>query len=91
MRWGCLRGQERTKSRAPLSGGCTANQHEIKADRFKIKYLKPLFPADNPLFNEVFTGVATPTMENYSVDRNVFTVVHQAVMMLALTVRLRNV
>lgn len=37
----------------------TANQHEIKADHFKIKYLKPPFPAHNPRFNEVFTGVAT--------------------------------
>jgi hypothetical protein len=36
-----------------------ADQHEIKADHFKIKYLKPPFPAHNPRFNEVFTGVAT--------------------------------
>jgi hypothetical protein len=35
------------------------NQHEIKADHFKIKYLKPPFPGHNPRFNEVFTGVAT--------------------------------
>ena len=35
------------------------NEHEIKADHFKVKYLKPPFPAHNPRFNEVFTGVAT--------------------------------
>src|SRR6202046_2504567 len=29
----------------------TNNQHEIKADHFKIKYLKPPFPAHNPRFN----------------------------------------
>ena len=35
------------------------NEHEIKADHFKIKYLKPPYPAHNPRFNEVFTAVAT--------------------------------
>jgi hypothetical protein len=35
------------------------NQHEIKADHFKIKYLKPPYPGHNPRFNEVFTAVAT--------------------------------
>src|ERR1700758_5017380 len=35
------------------------NEHEIKADRFKIKYLKPAYPDHNPRFNEVFTAVAT--------------------------------
>jgi len=35
------------------------NEHEIKADRFKIKYLKPPYPDHNPRFNEVFTAVAT--------------------------------
>jgi hypothetical protein len=34
------------------------NQHEIKADRVKIKYLKPPFPNHDPRFNEVFTAVA---------------------------------
>ena len=34
------------------------NQHEIKADRVKVKYLKPPFPNHNPRFNEVFTAVA---------------------------------
>jgi hypothetical protein len=35
------------------------NEHEIKADHFKIKYLKPPYPDHNPRFNEVFTSVAT--------------------------------
>ncbi len=35
------------------------NEHEIKADHFKIKYLKPPYPEHNPRFNEVFTAVAT--------------------------------
>lgn len=34
------------------------NEHEIKADRFKIKYLKPPYPDHNPRFNEVFTTLA---------------------------------
>ena len=35
------------------------NEHQIKADHFKIKYLKPPYPDHNPRFNEVFTAVAT--------------------------------
>ncbi|MGB7846297.1 MAG: hypothetical protein WBL63_11830, partial [Candidatus Acidiferrum sp.] len=35
------------------------NEHEIKADDFKIKYLKPPFPGHDPRFNEVFTAVAS--------------------------------
>jgi hypothetical protein len=34
------------------------NEHEIKAEHFKVKYLKPAFPDHNPRFNEVFTSVA---------------------------------
>jgi len=34
------------------------NAHEIKADHFKIKYLKPPYPQHDPRFNEVFTTVA---------------------------------
>jgi len=34
------------------------NEHEIKADRFKIKYLRPAYPDHNPRFNEVFTTEA---------------------------------
>lgn len=36
----------------------TKNEHEIKADRFKIKYLKPPYPDHDPRFNEVFTTLA---------------------------------
>jgi hypothetical protein len=35
------------------------NEHEIKADHFKIKYLKPPYPKHDPRFNEVFTSVAS--------------------------------
>jgi hypothetical protein len=35
------------------------NEHEIKADEFKIKYLKPPYPDHNPRCNEVFTAVAS--------------------------------
>jgi hypothetical protein len=35
------------------------NEHEIKAEHFKIKYLRPPFPAHDPRFNEVFTSVAS--------------------------------
>jgi len=34
------------------------NQHEIKADHVKVKYLKPPYPDHDPRFNEVFTSVA---------------------------------
>lgn len=36
----------------------TQNQHEIKAEHVKIKYLKPPFPNHDPRYNEVFTSVA---------------------------------
>lgn len=35
------------------------NEHEIKAESFKVKYLKPPFPNHDPRFNEVFTSVAS--------------------------------
>ena len=35
------------------------DEHEIKAEHFKIKYLKPPYPGHNPRFNEVFTAVAS--------------------------------
>jgi hypothetical protein len=35
------------------------NAHEIKAEHFKIKYLRSPFPAHDPRFNEVFTSVAS--------------------------------
>jgi hypothetical protein len=36
----------------------TNNEHELKADYFKVKYLKPPFPNHNPRFNEAFTDIA---------------------------------
>lgn len=36
-----------------------SNQHELKAEHLKVKYLKPPFPNHNPRFNEVFTSVAS--------------------------------
>lgn len=51
------RSGQKSASLFAVDGG--GSQHEIKADHFKIKYLKPPFPAHNPRFNEVFTGVAT--------------------------------
>lgn len=53
------------------------NEHELKADHFKVKYLKPPFPNHNIRFNEVFTTVAAsrflwalgfPTDHAYPVD-----------------------
>lgn len=35
-----------------------SNAHEIKADHFKVKYLKPPHPNHNTRYNEVFTEVA---------------------------------
>jgi hypothetical protein len=46
------------KSASLFASDDAQNQHEIKADRVKIKYLKPPFPNHNPRFNEVFTAVA---------------------------------
>src|SRR5205085_4448621 len=34
------------------------NQHPIKAEHFKVKYLKPPYPGHDPRLNEVFTTVA---------------------------------
>lgn len=36
----------------------TANAHELKPDRVKVKYLKPAAPNHDPRFNEVFTEIA---------------------------------
>jgi hypothetical protein len=46
------------KSASLFSREDAQNQNEIKADRVKVKYLKPAFPNHNPRFNEVFTSVA---------------------------------
>jgi hypothetical protein len=51
-------GKSGVKSASLFSGDDVQNRHEIKADRVKIKYLKPPFPNHNPRFNEVFTAVA---------------------------------
>jgi len=50
------KGGEKSASLFPADD--TSNQHEIKADHFKVKYLKPPFPNHNTRFNEVFTEVA---------------------------------
>jgi len=46
------------KSASLYAANDTNNEHEIKADHFKIKYLKPPYPNHNVRFNEVFTEVA---------------------------------
>src|SRR5450432_1657868 len=46
------------KSASLFPAGDSANQHEIKADHFKVKYLKPPYPNHDTRFNEVFTEVA---------------------------------
>jgi hypothetical protein len=51
-------GKDGEKSASLFPADDTSNQHEIKADHFKVKYLKPPFPNHNTRFNEVFTEVA---------------------------------
>ncbi len=46
------------KSASLFEIGDKNNEHELKVDHFKIKYLKPPFPNHNTRFNEVFTEVA---------------------------------
>jgi hypothetical protein len=46
------------KSASLYAASDTTNEHQIKADHFKVKYLKPPYPNHNTRFNEVFTGVA---------------------------------
>jgi len=46
------------KSASLYAGNDTNNEHEIKVDHFKVKYLKPPYPEHNTRFNEVFTEVA---------------------------------
>jgi hypothetical protein len=46
------------KSASLFPADDSANKNEIKADHFKVKYLKPPFPNHNTRFNEVFTEVA---------------------------------
>jgi hypothetical protein len=46
------------KSAALYAGSDANNEHEIKVDHFKVKYLKPPFPNHDTRYNEVFTEVA---------------------------------
>jgi len=46
------------KSASLYAANDTGNEHKIKADHFKVKYLKPPYPNHNTRFNEVFTSVA---------------------------------
>ena len=41
-----------------FAGNDANNAHEIKADHFKVKYLKPPYPNHNTRYNEVFTEIA---------------------------------
>ena len=46
------------KKASLFSGNDANNAHEIKADHFKVKYLKPPYPNHNTRYNEVFTEIA---------------------------------
>jgi hypothetical protein len=46
------------KSASLYASNDTNNEHEIKVDHFKVKYLKPPYPDHNARYNEVFTEVA---------------------------------
>jgi hypothetical protein len=46
------------KTPALFAANDTSNEHAIKADHFKVKYLKPPYPDHNTRYNEVFTEVA---------------------------------
>ena len=46
------------KTASLFAGNDADNAHEIKADHFKVKYLKPPYPDHNTRYNEVFTEVA---------------------------------
>ena len=46
------------KKASLFAGNDANNAHEIKADHFKVKYLKPPYPNHNTRYNEVFTEVA---------------------------------
>jgi len=52
-------GKSGDKSASLYPRNDTSNQHELKAEHLKVKYLKPPFPNHNPRFNEVFTSVAS--------------------------------
>jgi hypothetical protein len=46
------------KTASLFAGNDANNEHPIKADHFKVKYLKPPYPDHNTRYNEVFTEVA---------------------------------
>src|SRR5580765_494776 len=46
------------KSASLFAANDANNEHEIKADRFKVKYLKPPYPNHDTRYNEVFTEIA---------------------------------
>jgi hypothetical protein len=46
------------KTASMFAGNDANNEHAIKADHFKVKYLKPTYPNHNTRYNEVFTEVA---------------------------------
>jgi hypothetical protein len=46
------------KAASLYSSDDAQNQHELKVDHVKVKYLKPPYPDHDPRFNEVFTSVA---------------------------------
>jgi hypothetical protein len=51
-------GKSNEKSASLFAGSDANNEHEIKVDHFKVKYLKPPYPNHNTRYNEVFTEVA---------------------------------
>jgi hypothetical protein len=46
------------KTASLFAGSDANNENAIKADHFKVKYLKPPYPDHNTRYNEVFTEVA---------------------------------
>jgi len=46
------------KSASLYAASDANNEHQIKADHFKVKYLKPPYPNHDTRYNEVFTEVA---------------------------------
>ncbi len=51
-------GKTGEKSASLYAGNDANNEHPIKVDHFKVKYLKPPFPNHDTRYNEVFTEVA---------------------------------
>jgi hypothetical protein len=51
-------GKTGEKSASLYAGNDANNEHPMKVDHFKVKYLKPPFPNHDTRYNEVFTEVA---------------------------------